>query len=447
MPVSKPLTTDRQIAALKPASREYEASVDRGLVIRVYPTGSKVFEFRYRNLANKRRRLALGGYPDISLAKARLKASGHRRDVADGLDPANTLALDRQAAVAKAEGSVLPLELSDEDQTLAWLADGYFAAAALGLHGGRGKPKSESTLSVEMSRWKTHLKPKFGDRSYASLTRKEIKTFQKAFAMAGRLSADTIAGIGGTLSNILAFAVEEEWIETNPARGVTKPLATKSRTRMFDDHGLKVVWTALVQASETRVPGMERPDMYARLEPPTALALRFILLTLCRRNEVAGAQWCEINHELRTWTVPPERAKARKPHVVPLSDEAYAVINEARRLTDGTGTVFPAPGAVLEESIRPAALTLAMRRLCVRLEIPVRTPHDLRRTGATTLTGERYGVRRFIVSKVLSHNANDGGATVTQIYDLNEYLPDKRHALAAWGAHISMLAAGSRGAT
>lgn len=63
------------------------------------------------------------------------------------------------------------------------------------------------------------------------------------------------------------------------------------------------------------------------------------------------------------------------------------------------------------------------------------SPHDFRRSGATTLTGERYGIRRFIVGKVLSHDPKEGAA-VTAVYDRNEYLPDKRVALAAWASHV-----------
>ena len=76
-----------------------------------------------------------------------------------------------------------------------------------------------------------------------------------------------------------------------------------------------------------------------------------------------------------------------------------------------------------------------VRRLCLRLKIPHGSPHDFRRSGATTLTDERYGFPRFVVSKVLGHRINDG-APVTEIYDRNEYLPQKRAALNAWAGHI-----------
>ncbi|MDQ3125424.1 MAG: Arm DNA-binding domain-containing protein, partial [Pseudomonadota bacterium] len=111
------LTTDRQILALRPTKTIYEKKItgSRGLSIRVLPSSTKQFEFRYTSRQGARRRLALGIYPDLSLAEARLKAAGVRVAVADGHDPV----AERQAARAKA----LKIETLDS------LAEGYWAAA------------------------------------------------------------------------------------------------------------------------------------------------------------------------------------------------------------------------------------------------------------------------------------------------------------------------------
>ena len=79
-----------------------------------------------------------------------------------------------------------------------------------------------------------------------------------------------------------------------------------------------------------------------------------------------------------------------------------------------------------------------MNRLVDATNIPSATPHDLRRTGATNLTSERIGVSRFIVSKVLAHSGDTGGAAAVtgQHYDLNDYFSEKRKALDAWAAVV-----------
>jgi integrase len=169
-----------------------------------------------------------------------------------------------------------------------------------------------------------------------------------------------------------------------------------------------------------------------------ALALRFLILTLTRRTEVAGARRSEVDLKAALWTIPAERAKSKRTHVVPLSPEAVEVLEAAMQVPSaGGGFIFPSP-ADAERHLDPHAMTRAVARLCKRLKVPAGSPHDFRRSGATTLTGEAYGFRRFVVGKVLGHNAQDGAA-VTSVYDRNEYLSDKRAALEAWAGHVLRL--------
>jgi integrase len=416
------LTTDRQLAALRPAEKLYEVSIGgaRGLAVRVFPTGTKAFEFRYVTAAGKRRRLPLGTYPGLKLADAREKAATLRVSVVHGGDPAEARAAARIAART--------------GETLDELFEAYQSAGAKGLHGGRGRPKTPKAMTVEESCWRLHIRPKLGERKFADVGRADVKSFMRELAAKGDLSAAYVASIGGVLRAVFAFAVYEERLEINPAVGLTRPLAPKTRDRMFDDEALGTIWAALIAASSARVRGEERPDMGARLEPTTALALRFTLLTLCRRAETAGARWKEIDEKNAVWTIPAGRAKARRMHLVPLSAPALEVLKQARTLGDSE-FVFPAAEDA-KRPLPPGSMTLALTRICERHDVAHGSPHDFRRSGATTLTSERYGVRRFFISKVLGHSANDGGADVTGVYDRNDYLAEKRTTLATWGRHI-----------
>ena len=338
----------------------------------------------------------------------------------DGGDPAE----DRAAArIAARTGDTL-----DE------LFEAYLSAGSKGLHGGRGRPKSPKAMIVEESCWRLHIRPKLGDQKFAELRRPHIKAFMRELAARGDYSAAYVASIGGVLRATFAFAVHEERLEINPVVGLTRPLAPKTRDRMFDDEALATIWAALTLASSPRVKGEERPDMRARLEPTTALALRFTLLTLCRRGEISGARWKEIDKKNLVWTIPAERTKSRRMHLVPLSAPALEVLGEAKKLGNSE-YVFPAAEEP-DRALAPGTMTLALTRICERHGLPHGSPHDFRRSGATTLTSERYGIRRFFISKVLGHHANDGGADVTGIYDRNDYLAEKRLALATWGRHI-----------
>lgn len=419
---SVPLTTDRQILSLRPTRTIYEKKItgSRGLSIRVLPSSTKQFEFRYTNRQGARRRLALGTYPDLSLAEARLKAAGVRVAVADGHDPV----AERQAARAKAS----------KIETLDALAEDYWVAAEVGLHGGRRKPKRAVTISNERSVWRNHIQPVFGSRDFSGIRRAEIKAFMRTLVVDKKLSPASLASIGGVLHAVLGFAVMEERLEANPAAGLARPLALTSRERMFDDARLKVLWTAAGEASLPRTPGEKTAGIHARLEPAMGLAIQLLMLTLTRRNEVAGALKTEFDLEAGLWTIPAARAKAAHRHVVPLSPESLEVLEAAFALDPASPYVFPSD-RVEGQHLDPHAITRAFARTCARRKIESGSPHDVRRSGATTLTG-RYGVTRFIVGLVLGHTPNEGAA-VTGVYDRHTYIPEKRAALETWARHLT----------
>lgn len=420
------VTTDRQIAALKPAAQRTEVTIggSRGLSVVVYPTGAKSFVLRYVALNGERRRLRLGNYPGLSLADAKDKAAGLRVEVLDGSDPGAERAAARKAART--------------GDTLEELAEAYWAAAAKGLHGGRKMPKRASTIGNEKGLWSNHIKTELGQRRFAEIKRADVKSFMRDLATKSELRPATVASIGAVLSNILGFAVHEDRMEANPALGLTRPLGWDSRSRLFDDNALHVILETLEEASAVRDADGRRGDKHARMGPEMALGTLFLILTLSRRTEAAGALWAEIDLRTKLWTIPADRSKAKHIHVVPLSQAAIDILERAKALPSAGGPyVFPSPSDP-EKHLDPHAITRAIARICERRELPPGSPHDFRRSGATTLTGERYGQRRFIVGKVLGHTSHEGSA-VTSVYDRNEYLAEKRIALAAWAQHIAML--------
>lgn len=416
------ITTDRQIAALKPKHRLYEIGItgSRGLCLRVFPTGTKNFEFRYTADNGSRRRHPLGAYPDIGLATARAKAAALRVSVIEGGDPSARRASEREQART--------------GETLAELADAYWRAAAKGLHGGRRRPKSEVTIKKEKTYWKNHIEPQLGSRRFAEIKRADIRVFMRELALESGLRPDSVATIGSTLQSILGFAVHEERLEANPAIGLAQPLALISRERMFNDDALAVLWRATGNATAVR--GRDGPDKNARLEPEIALALRLLVLTLTRRSETAGARWDEFDLKAGIWTIPSARTKARHLHVVPLSKAALEVLNTAKTLHPKSHFVFPSTRAT-GTHIDVHGLTRAVSRICTRHKLAAGSPHDIRRSGATTLVG-RYGVSRLVVGFLLGHTAREGAA-VTSVYDRHSYIPEKLAALELWAKHLDEL--------
>lgn len=415
------ISTDRQIAALRPAGKAYEIGIakSRGLCLRVFPTGAKNFEFRYVAANGARRRLALGGYPDLSLSEARSKVAALRVSVVDGADPAAArLAARERARIG---------------ETLNELAEAYWRAAAVGLHGGRRRPKRASTIEGERQTWKNHVRSGLGKRAFTEIKRADIKAFMRALVTEGGLAAASVASIGGLLHAVFAFAVLEERLDGNPVAGLARPLALTSRERMFDDEALTTLWGAAEAACRPRHAGEKTAGVHARLDPVMGLAIRLLMLTLTRRNEIAGARKVEFDRKAGLWTIPSERAKAKHLHVVPLGPDALEVVDMAWALAPDSPFLFPSPRTP-GQPLDAHAITRAFARTCVRKKLATGSPHDIRRSGATTLTG-RYGVSRFIISLILGHTPQ-GGAAVTSVYDRHTYVPEKREALQQWADHL-----------
>jgi len=418
------ISTDRQIAGLKPGDKPYEVAVDRcrGLRVRVFPTGVRHFEYRYMTDAGTRRRHRLGPYPGLSLADARAAATALAVGVTAGQDPAGERAAARERART--------------GDTLSELAESFWKASAKGLHGGRKRPKRQITIEKEQQWWRCHIEAALGGRRIEELKRADIKVFMRELATDSGLAPASIGGVGSLLQAVLGFAVDEERIDANPATGLARPLALISRDRLFNDDALRILWSAATVASQPRKPGERPADIHARLLPEMGLAIRLLMLTLSRRNEIAGARWKEFDLNARQWTIPSERAKAKHIHIVPLTPAMLEVLEIARILHPRSEMVFPAMKGD-GEHLDPHALTRAFSRICKRNKLESGSPHDVRRSGATTLVG-RYGVSRLVVGMLLGHTAKEGAA-VTSIYDRHTYMPEKRRALEEWSRHLTNL--------
>jgi integrase len=418
------ISTDRQVSALKPAETKYEVAISgaRGLVVHVYPNAAKMFGYRYTATNGARRRHVLGAYPDLSLAEAKDKAAALRIEVLDGGDPA----AERASEAEKARTG----------ETLDQLAEAFWAAGALGLHGGRKRPKSPTTIAKERSNWMRHVSPRAGGLRVQTMRRGDIKALMTALVKDTKLAPASIADIGGLVHAVLAYGVLEDRLEFNPAAGQTRPLEVKSRDRLIRDDALAVILRAAIQASTERAADEADPDPGARMGPTVGLAVQFLIRTLTRRAEVAGARRDEIDRSAMQWIIPAERAKARHMHVVPLTESMLQVVDRVEALHPGSKYIFPGIGPELEH-LDPHTITRAFARIVSRHRLPHGSPHDIRRSGATTLIGQ-YGVRRHVAGLLLGHTVKEGAA-VTSVYDRYSYLPEKRAALEAWETHLVRL--------
>ena len=407
-------STDYLKAVLPPpgvARLEVRDPEERGLVLRVTSTGQRTWSVRYVNAAGDHRRKSLGSFPAVGLARAREEARKVKGGVAQGKD---IIAIERRAAADAKR---------DKLNSLNAIADQYFADAELGLHrpNGRG-PKAASTTNEEKRLFDRFIRKGLGKRPFREIRRVEIQEVVTSISRKSPANGRTVRAVLRQIGN---YAVWKEIIELNPAQAIAV-IPQKFRERVISDGELRVIWRAC-RAPE-KVKGLD-------LSPEMALAVRLAVVTLGRIGEVIGAKWSEIDLRRRLWTIPAARMKGRKTHIVPLSDLAVNILTDARDLIGGEIFVFAAR-AIEDQPEQPMtaqAMSRAVTRMMATLQIDDATAHDFRRTGATNMTSERIGIPRFVVSRVIAHNSDNGGAAaVTAVYDVNDYLGDKRKALDAW---------------
>ena len=406
---------------------EYRVDGTRALALRVSPVGSKTWTLRYRNSEGEQRRQTLGTYPEVELADARNAAAVALGAVAGGADPARTRRDAKAAAKARKLSTV-------ED-----LIESYFEAAAKGKHGKNARAKRATTLADERSYFTRFIKPRLGDRPIDDLTRVEVQRLiddiESTSAAGARITRNVIR-------QAFNYAIMQEATDRNPAARINVK-RWGDRERVLTDAELRKVWNVCLAPEQIK--GLD-------LGEGTALALQLAMLTLQRGGEVCGLHAREIDRAGKLWVIPGTRTKNHRTHVVPLSAAALEVIGEAfavamrKKSGDWAGYAFPSPRDRRQPMTRHA-LSRAMQRVreSKGVKVPDATPHDFRRTGSTNITGERIGIPRFIVSRVLNQISDAGGAAaVTAVYDRNEYLADKRKALEAWATLLAHIVSGER---
>jgi len=396
--MGKKRLTDRTLKALKPTGSRYDvmdADVP-GFGVRVSEKGQRTFILiaRYPGSSNPTRR-ALGEYPAISLEKAREKARDWRAVLRKGLDPK-----------AQEEGFRRG-ELRKHETTFAAVADDFLERHV------RGQRKARDT---EREIRKELIGP-WGNRPIASILREDVVTLVEAIA---RRPAPYLAHIVfGHIRSLFNWAINRGayGLETSPCDRL-KPSALigpkQPRQRILTDDELRALWAA----SET-------------IGYPFGPLYRLLLLTGARKSEVSGARWPEFALDKKVWLVPPERFKSNATHLLPLSDQAIATLNDLPRFTKGDHLFSSTFG---EKPV--AGFSKAKTRLDALMAARLSAPwviHDIRRTVRTKLASLR--VPDMVAEMVIGH----GRKGLQRVYDQHTYESEMREALERWSNHLQSI--------
>lgn len=396
---SKPVgLTDAKIRGLKAPPEgqiEIKDAIVPGLRLRVGASGARTFLLRKR-VAGVVRNITIGRYSDrFGLMDARKKARIVLSDIEAGGDPYEHVPKPTRGAAAG---------------TLRGMWPDYRAA------------KADRRSIAEIERvFNRHILPKFGDRMPETITRAEITRFIDSIALETPVMA---RGVLGQFSSFYGWALPRlDRLQFNPCRDAGRPPPPKARDRVLDVREVGLLWNILGEEG-----------------PPFGPAIKLLLLTGQRRNEVFSADRSEFDFEAGLWTIPASRAKNGIAHLVPLALPAIDLLNEIWALSD-SDKLLASRG---DTETGPSGFSKTMARLRRAMETQMGrsvqhwTLHDLRRTVATGL--QRLGVRLEVTEAVLNH-VSGSKAGIVGVYQRHNYFEEKKTALEAWGDEMIRLAA------
>ena len=232
--------------------------------------------------------------------------------------------------------------------------------------------------------------------------------------------SDSVARVShARLSKFFAWLMERRLITANPCTGIWRPNAGPARERVLTDDEVRWFWLAC----------------RGQLGEPFEQVFKVLLLTGQRRDEVAGMRWTELSEDRTAWSLPGERTKNKKSHVVPLSRAARDLIATVHKIGDGFVFTTTGESAVSGWSKTKRRLDARIAELAGCAALPW-TIHDLRRTVATNL--QNLEVRLEVTEAVLNHVSGSRGGIVG-VYQRYAYDAEKREALDRWAAHIERI--------
>jgi integrase len=295
------------------------------------------------------------------------------------------------------------------------------------------RQKDSYTLGALVDEYLAFKQPTIRQPTYANLTmylrgpyfkplhRMPVDTITRR-DVAARLVAITrshgsivAARARGALSGFYVWAMGNGLAEVNPIVGTLKPKDAEPRTRVLSDIELAAIWRAAGD------------DAYGKV-------IKLLILTGCRRGEVGGMRWSELDLDRGVWSIPPERTKNKKPHQLPLMPMAVAIIAGVPRQWS-RDHLFGSRSAV---GLRHWHAKVDLDRQLGEAVGPWHL-HDIRRSVATRMAD--LGVMPHVIEAVLNHHSGHRGG-VAGIYNRSSYEREVRAALALWADHVRTMVEG-----
>lgn len=392
--------TDSIIKAAKPKDKRYNLPDGKGLVLFIEPSGSKFWRFRYK-FQNKENTLSLGEYPTVKLVEARQEHACLKELLAKGIDPSEKRKEEKLQAATAAENS-------------------FESVARQWWHHWKHN-KNERHASYTIRRMEADIFPVIGHKPVNELNAPAIIAMVRKVESRGAL--DMAKRVLTMCGQVMRYAVAHGLAERNPAADIKPSDVLKPAKK-----------TNYARLDEKELPELLRKIDEYDGQPLTRFALQLMALSFVRTSELIGARWEEIDLIKKEWRIPAERMKMKTPHIVPLSQQAIAVLEEIRSLTADDVLVFPSErrnGKAMSNN----TILYALYRLGYHSRM---TGHGFRGIASTIL--HEKGFNPDHIELQLAHSKRDA---VSAAYNHALYLEPRAKMMQQWADYLDKLKAGA----
>lgn len=385
----------------KPKDKPYKLADEKGLYLFVQASGGKLWRFDYR-FDGKRKTLALGAYPDVSLADARNKRDDARKLLANETDPSET----KKAAKASKSGA---LANSFEVVAREW-AISYFTN------------KSDSHKEKTVRRLENYLFPWLGDKPISEITSPQILEVIKRIENLNKL--ETAHRTMQATSQIFRHAVQTGRALRDPTidlRGALPAPIVKHMAAFTEPKEIAELLRAIDGFTGSFT---------------VQCALRLSPLVFTRPSELRMAKWADIDLEANEWRYLVTKTKTM--HLVPLSKQAAKLFTDLKAVS-GHGEYVFQNGHDPKKPMSPAAINAALKRMGYDTQKDI-TAHGFRAM-ARTILHERLNIDPYIIEHQLAHKVPD---TLGAAYNRTKFIEQRTAMMQAWADYLDELKAGAK---
>lgn len=396
--------TDVKARNAKPGEKQVKLFDGDGLFMLVTPAGGKWWRFKYR-FGGKEKLLALGTYPEVSLADARQRRDDARKLVANGVDPGEVKKAQKAARLQAGENS--------------------FEVVAREWHSKFAPTWADSHAYWVMRRLEQYVFPDIGSRSIAELKAPDVLKMLRRIEGVALETAHRVKFVCG---QIFRYAVGTGRAERDPTadlKGLLPPRSQKHHAAITDPKEVAGLLRAIDGFNGTFT---------------VKCALQLAPLVFLRPGELRQAEWSEFDLDAGEWNIPIGRMKLKKrikeersgeKHLVPLSTQAVAILKELQALTGQSRYVFPSARS-FARPMSNMAINAALDRMGFKGEM---TAHGFRAL-ARTILDEILQVRLDLVEHQLAHSVKD---PLGRAYNRTTHLTERRKMMQIWADYLDGL--------